>query len=104
MADEKYIKLEDAILEIQRNGVGCYDQDDFSPEQAERFVISRLDAVPAANVRPVVRGRWEYPLGMAWNYVCSNCGYGGTDTVRKRNFCPHCGADMREVDDAADHG
>lgn len=52
-------------------------------------------SIPAAPVREVVRGKWVAPLGMCWNYACSVCGYGGPDTVTKKNFCPNCGADMR---------
>lgn len=55
--------------------------------------------VPAADVRPVVRGRWE------WNkhyglYQCSNChnSYVDIEWVKegKWKYCPSCGADMRE--------
>ena len=50
---------------------------------------------------PVVRGRW---LG-DWNpkkCVCSVCGenhgnYEYTALELEYNFCPYCGADMREV-------
>ena len=48
------IKLEDAILAIKRYGVGCFDQDEFSPEQCERFVINLLEKIPPANAREVI--------------------------------------------------
>ena len=46
--------------------------------------------VPAADVRPVVRGHWI-------DGTCSNCGF-FTDVVMSRffSYCPNCGADMRE--------
>lgn len=58
-----------------------------------------LRAQPAADVRPVVRGRWEWmgPCrdsgGRLWA-TCTACG------LRQRlgdftMFCPHCGADIR---------
>lgn len=58
-----------------------------------------IEFVPAADVRPVVRGRWEWmgPCrdsgGRLWA-TCTACG------LRQRlgdftMFCPHCGADMR---------
>jgi hypothetical protein len=70
-----------------------------------------LDAVkeePAADVRPVVRGIWqetEEPMG--WTDVscacCSACvesfvlgEYEFSDFTEIFNFCPNCGADMRE--------
>jgi DNA polymerase II large subunit len=49
--------------------------------------------VTCADVRPVVRGKWEYISLMT--VKCSNC----QETFRELewdNFCPHCGADMRE--------
>lgn len=58
-----------------------------------------IESVPAADVRPVVMGRWEWmgPCrdsgGRLWA-TCTACG------LRQRlgdftMFCPHCGADMR---------
>lgn len=37
------ISREEAIKQIQRYGVGCFDADDFSVETATRFVISKLN-------------------------------------------------------------
>jgi rubrerythrin len=52
--------------------------------------------IPAADVRPVVRGKWtrvDYePCGH--DYICSVC---GCKCDGPWNFCPNCGADMREV-------
>lgn len=45
------------------------------------------------DVRPVVRGKWEYISFMT--VKCSNC----QETFQELagdNFCPNCGADMRE--------
>ena len=60
-----------------------------------------LEAIPAADVRPVVRGRWKLDSdpGEPWRYVCNICGEKTKDTVMgkpRANFCPNCGADMRE--------
>jgi hypothetical protein len=56
-------------------------------------VLEYLDEVPAADSRPVVRGKWiDYQQGR-WVYAkCSEC-----ETVHdvRSNFCPNCGADMR---------
>ena len=90
MADE-YIKREDALASIRRE------------DPAFAYTIER---VPAANVRPVVRGEW------IWNndngfYYCSNC-----KAISPREdqdgeycdcpaFCHVCGADMRgDTDDS----
>ena len=56
-------------------------------------VLAAADRIPAADVRPVVHGRWvTRPYMMGKTEYCSRCGenYG-----RKHNFCPNCGADMR---------
>ena len=62
-----------------------------------------IEQIPAADVRPVVRGEWvEIPPKP---FVCSKCGKGVAlfgiyvtpdDTWA---FCPNCGADMRKEDD-----
>lgn len=50
--------------------------------------------IPAADVRPVVRGKWIDHQEGRWIYAkCSEC---GTVHDVKSNFCPSCGADMRE--------
>ena len=36
-----------------------------------------IDAAATLDYAPVVHGEWEYPLGIAWYYVCSACGYPG---------------------------
>jgi hypothetical protein len=65
----------------------------------------RLRSVPAADVRPVVRGKWIMTTErFAPERICSSCkcrfpvsaGEGITEVL---NFCPNCGADMREAND-----
>ncbi len=49
-----------------------------------------------AEVRPVVRGRWEQVMGKYDLLVrCNKCRYIPIDI--NVNFCPNCGAVMREV-------
>ena len=68
--------------------------------------LEAFNEIPAADVQPVVRGHWIRENGITHGRVmrvclCSNC---------KRNalinedglwelsdFCPNCGADMREI-------
>ena len=69
-----------------------------------------IDDIPAADVRPVRKGKWtpdydytEYdydgstplpePRKFQDGWQCSLCGAYEPSTV---NFCPNCGADMRE--------
>lgn len=54
----------------------------------------------AADVRPVVRGRWiEKPYLLGTTNVCSVCGENYGMPHGKYNFCPCCGADMRGEDE-----
>ena len=55
-----------------------------------------LDAQPTAKERP--NGKWVYEtkLDGIGNWYCSNC-YEDKQWIGKNsNFCPFCGADMRE--------
>ena len=67
--------------------------------------VRRLKEIPAADVRPVVRGRWVESKSIMDVIYCSECGfrtiYGAMPDGLGRNYsyCPNCGADMREVTD-----
>ncbi len=73
--------------------------------------LELLDGMPPADVRPVVRGRWIVnQTAMGTNYsVCSECekefcfrpDYGTLIKIdlSGTNYCPNCGADMREEAD-----
>lgn len=55
-----------------------------------------IEALPAADVAPVVRGRWEHLSGDEW--CCSACGFvitteGSWDKPTKK-YCEDCGAMM----------
>lgn len=74
-------------------------------------VLAAVDRIPAADVRPVVRGKWvdekgnpvpfhrNCPASGAYGVNCSVCGewLSASDEYSVvGNFCPNCGADMRE--------
>ena len=69
--------------------------------------LEAFNEIPAADVQPVVRGKWivkerqalfpgmdEHPV-----FACSECGYqiyDLLDNVKERHhYCTNCGADMR---------
>ena len=59
-------------------------------------VICEVDAQTAANVAPVVHGRWEHLGGDEW--CCTVCGFvitteGSWDKPTKK-YCEDCGAKM----------
>lgn len=87
----------DAVLELQRYGVGCTDADDFTPEQAERFVISRLNAIPAVDAAEVRHGEWIWNKDL--KRVCSECGNSASFSLTANGwieglYCQTCGARM----------
>ena len=81
---------------IEREAV-CYQLAKQATIDGQPRAIKRAAKIvadfPAADVRPVVRGHWEYISFMI--VKCSNC----QETFQELagdNFCPNCGADMRE--------
>lgn len=61
-------------------------------------------SLPAADVKPVVRGEWRHKKNKNWQgggvTYCSVCRYGFSDggyhAVEEHfRYCPACGADMR---------
>lgn len=90
---------------IEREAVNALIKAECSPKVAA-YLIDAVAAIPAADVRPVRRGKWKQDeLSKRLDlYVCSECGQplqivnadgGKTATV----YCPNCGADMRETND-----
>lgn len=69
-----------------------------------RGIIDALQAIisdiPAADVRPVVRGKWiDVSPAHIKVFRCDQCGEETTDTCLDKpraNFCPNCGAMMED--------
>ena len=65
-------------------------------------IYAAIDNAPAANVAPVVPGRWlhteiedDEEWGGTWHkWTCDNCGYSVGHNPNGTNYCPHCGAKM----------
>lgn len=63
-----------------------------------------IEALPAADVAPVVHGLWEKEPSSFWRWTPSGavvvarttyrCGLCGRGTAVKSNYCPNCGAMM----------
>ena len=87
------ISRKDAILMIQRHGVGCFNADEFCPEEAERFVIGMLEKLPSAEPEQKT-GKWVQ-ISPAKIYECSECGQNVmTDDIGCYKYCHGCGAKM----------
>lgn len=68
--------------------------DDIAPTREEMFEI--IDRQPTAEPQRI-KGKWALQSDDYHEYYeCDQCGIAvGIDDIR--NFCPNCGADMREV-------
>jgi hypothetical protein len=99
------ISREAAIAYIKDNQCkGCSDIG-LCGNCAVLTALKLLENVPSADARPVVRGKWirgneNRTSPIKDSYTCSVCGEktlsGFCGNPAKTNFCPNCGADMRE--------
>ena len=90
---DEYIKRSDAV-QCARDVANDFKNDGFVEEAGGADAVGDwLQDFPAADVRPVVRGRWKLFCGRL-DWQCSNCNW-STRADIPRNFCPNCGADMR---------
>lgn len=63
--------------------------------EATRDYIASLSTADVAEVR---HGRWEMvPYNGVYDIRCSSCGYCPGIRFYSSNYCPNCGALMREV-------
>ena len=93
----KYIKFDDAVkvmacemyAEAQSQGYDVDGIEDFMPEAK-----AWLNDAPSINIEPK-RGEWvnTAPSYMSDNIICDQCGY---NSIARYDYCPNCGADMRE--------
>ena len=97
--------IDDAIAHNALSYEGCVNE-----------IIESIAKIPADDMRPVVRGKWEdvevtyvadkttLPFERISSMRCDQCNryhteiyYYGNPT-EMAHFCPNCGADMRETD------
>ena len=98
---KEYIEREEAIFEFETNGSNFV-----YGKKACNAIISRLKAIPAADVVEVKHGRWIYNNMGGWK--CSECNNQApfwcmASTQNLSDYCPNCGAKMDGgEDDEAD--
>lgn len=94
---DEYIKREAALALIR--------PDDPNDERCavtvatvKRLIRHVLTTAPAADVAPVVHGRWEQDADGDW--YCTNCDEvvaiceSGRERTYRKPYCPNCGAKM----------
>lgn len=87
----KYVDIDAAKEAVRKAECDAdYDGRRFDAE----FIENALDFIPAADVAPVVYGRWVHLGGDEW--CCSACGFvitteGSWDKPTKK-YCEDCGA------------
>lgn len=100
MAD--YMERETAIKAIEK--ADCAVIADDAESCKTDYLREIIKSVPAADVAPVVHGRWsdagfgELPKHAPYGWACSVCG--GISFNNEYIYCPNCGAKM---DGGADH-
>lgn len=96
--DAVYTAFANACTDVLERASEIYYIAGFSYEH----VIEILDDIPAADVAPVVHGRWDdsgrytFPSGNT-AVRCTNCGCALTESeyrLNNWNYCPVCGARM----------
>ena len=88
MAEKEYIERE-AVLDLLKNRDVV-----INPHDEVANIREDVECLPAADVRPVVRGHWCDTSNYYQRWKCSVCGSHTRDA--RPPFCPNCGADMRE--------
>lgn len=82
---------------------GAYSKGRNAGLRVAMSAVMNKDAIPAADARPVVRGKWIVSrTDYGWNGAefpthckCTVCGR-EVPYQDKDNYCPNCGADMME--------
>ena len=101
MADE-YISREAALKYIKSKQCRTCSDIGLCGNCAVLVAVKLLEKVPAADVAPVVHGKWVHSRydrssGQFDVVKCSRCGleaYAMAYHVRDGNYCPRCGARM----------
>lgn len=91
MANSDFISRE-AAIEACKSATDRYEP--IHSDIAIECAVTKIKQVPAADVRAVVKGTWMQRGTLFPMYECDKCNaisMGG-------NFCPNCGADMRQLD------
>ena len=97
-----YIKRED-VEQLLKYCVALEKRDGM--KMSAEDILMEFNAISPADVKPVVRGEWYgesdgdadgCPVYDIWSCPCCGKYFDEWDEKPTWNFCPNCGADMRE--------
>lgn len=103
-----YVNKQTIIRKLNKFAIDCLKEDQLERYTAYSTAACAIAMTKSADVQPVKRGHWidiyEYckmngyrPSGVAVYYWCSEC---MKEEKKTSDFCPNCGADMREKEGA----
>lgn len=99
--EKKYYSGEAVVQMLLENGMGL------AGPKLTKILLERLAALPAADIRELSAvyvternvGKWIWQGSISEGcWVCSECNHRFYQGYGNENFCPNCGADMREED------
>lgn len=95
---DKYIKADDLLdaiypLDPENDGSDGCTAVAVSLTLTSEELEEMLDKIPAADVAPIVRARWETRMIDGKEKACCS-GCGQPNKQYKPPYCPHCGAKM----------
>ena len=90
--------LRQAVLESQHNNPHPRGMAHIAHDCEHAHFVAMIARFPAADVAPVVHGRWVSVAGKR-DRICSQCLHdepykNAADDAEVFEFCPHCGAKM----------
>ena len=87
----EYINLDDMLEQFDKRASKLVEDRRVSVEAMREFICNR----PKANVKEIIYAHWiDYQVPHV--SCCSYCDW-GINPLDKSPYCPHCGAEMREV-------
>lgn len=102
----EYIDRQSAIGMLSQRKHLAIKEYNYDEVRLMDFLIDSIEDLPSADVRENVHGEWIYKKGdmvtCADGWSCSHCKctyHTRVPYFKDFNFCPNCGADMREVND-----
>jgi len=108
MATDKLVDFDHVTDYISREAaLACFSDwiDRYGHEHTadEMVEYQKIEALPEEDVRPMAHGTWEGETDFIYadlsqRAICDKCGaFAYFYDKMPMNFCPNCGADMREV-------